>query len=65
MYISVLNSCLQKTTNQTTKDNKNKGKNKDNKKTNKQKTKTFDIETIVTPAHYLHDVNPGFDLNTW
>ena len=29
------------------------------------KQKTFDIDSIVTPAHFFHDVNPGFDLNTW
>ena len=71
MHISVLNSCLQKTTTKTTTKKQNKTKNRDKKKKHKknkkqkQKTKTFDIDTIVTPAHFLHDVNPGFDLNTW
>ena len=37
---------------------------KKNKKP-KKKQKTFDIDTIVIAAHFLHDVSSGFDLNMW
>ena len=50
MYISVLNSCLQKTTNQTTKDNKNKGKNKDNKKNKQTKNKNIRHRYYCNPC---------------
>ena len=69
MHISVLNSFLQKTTKTTTttktkQKTETKKTHKKNKKT-KKKQKTFDIDTIVIAAHFLHDVSPGFDLNMW